>query len=58
MMKHKHFQFWLTVTIGCEDPYEVHDINGLLLLKYPLFVLVFSRIRFKSTCNLGFDYFM
>jgi hypothetical protein len=25
------------------------------LLKYPLFVLVFSRIRFKSTCNLELD---
>jgi hypothetical protein len=25
------------------------------VLKYPLFVLVFSRIRFKSTCNLELD---
>jgi hypothetical protein len=26
-----------------------------IVLKYPLFVLVFSRIRFKSTCNLELD---
>ena len=29
---------------------------GFFLLKYPLFVLVFSRFRVKSTCNIGFNY--
>jgi hypothetical protein len=27
------------------------------VLKYPLFVLVFSRIRLKSTSNIGSKYF-
>jgi hypothetical protein len=41
-----------------EFQHDVRKDNAHYVLKYHLFVLVFSRIMLKSTRNLGSNYFM
>jgi hypothetical protein len=44
-----------TLKRALKSPNPALNFTRCNVLKYPLFVLAFSRIRFKSTCNLELD---